>query len=105
MAWVYLVIAALFEVGWAIGLKSTQGFTKLWPTVATLTAMLISVGLLAMAVRTIPIGTGYAAWTGLGTVGAVLLGMMWFDEPATAGRLFFLLLIIAGVIGLKFTAT
>jgi quaternary ammonium compound-resistance protein SugE len=105
MAWVYLVIAAMFEVGWAVGLKSTQGFTKFWPTVATLTAMLISVGLLAMAVRTIPIGTGYAAWTGLGTVGAVLLGMLWFDEPATAGRLFFLLLIIAGVIGLKFTAT
>lgn len=105
MAWVYLVIAALFEVGWAVGLKSTQGFTKLWPTAATLTAMLVSVGLLAMAVRTIPIGTAYASWTGLGTVGAVLLGMMWFNEPATAGRLFFLVLIIAGVIGLKFTAT
>lgn len=105
MAWVYLMIAALFEVGWAVGLKSTQGFTKLWPTAATLTAMLVSVGLLAMAVRTIPIGTAYASWTGLGTVGAVLLGMMWFNEPATAGRLFFLVLIIAGVIGLKFTAT
>lgn len=105
MAWVYLVIAALFEVGWAVGLKSTQGFTKLWPTAATLTAILLSVGLLAMAVRTIPIGTAYASWTGLGTVGAVLLGMMWFNEPATAGRLFFLVLIIAGVIGLKFTAT
>lgn len=105
MAWVYLVIAALFEVGWAVGLKSTQGFTKLWPTATTLTAMLVSVGLLAMAVRTIPIGTAYAAWTGLGTVGAVLWGMMWFNELATAGRLFFLVLIIAGVIGLKFTAT
>lgn len=103
MAWVYLVVAALFEVGWALGLKSTQGFTKFWPSLFTLSAMLVSVGLLATAVRTIPIGTGYAVWTGLGTVGAVLLGMLWFDEPANAGRLLFVLLILAGVIGLKFT--
>lgn len=103
MAWVCLFVAALFEVVWALGLKSTQGFTKFWPSVLTLSAMFVSVGLLATAVRTIPVGTAYAVWTGVGTAGAVLLGMLWFHEPAGAQRLFFVLLIIAGVIGLKFS--
>lgn len=102
MAWVYLLVAALFEIGWAVGLKYTQGFTKLWPSVLTVVAMAVSLGLLALAVRTIPLGTGYAVWTGVGAVGTAALGMVLFGEPATALRVFFLALIVAGVLGLKF---
>ena len=104
MAWGYLLIAAVFEIGWAVGLKYSHGFTKLWPSVLTLLSMVASMSLLAVAVRTIPIGTGYAVWTGIGAAGTALLGMWLFAEPATAARLFFLGLIVAGIIGLKATA-
>lgn len=104
MAWVYLFSAAVFEIGWAIGLKYTQGFTKFWPGVLTITAMVVSLTLLAMAVRTIPIGTGYAIWTGIGAVGTAILGVILFGEPLTAWRVICLLLIVGGVVGLKFTA-
>ena len=102
MAWVYLFTASLFEIGWAIGLKYSQGFTKLWPSVLTIAAMAVSLGLLALAVRTIPIGTGYAAWTGIGAVGTAILGIILFAEPLTAWRVVCLLLIVGGVTGLKF---
>ncbi len=101
MAWWYLILAGLLEVGWAIGLKSSHGFTRLWPSVATIVAMALSMLLLGLAVRTIPIGTGYVIWTGIGAVGAATLGMVLFGEPATAARLFCLGLILAGIIGLK----
>ena len=101
MAWVILVIAGIFEVGWAIGLKYTQGFTRFWPSVVTIAAMAISMGLLGIAVRTLPIGTAYAIWTGIGTVGTVLLGIFLLGEPTTFIRLFCLLLIILGIVGLK----
>ena len=101
MAWVYLVIAGLFEMGWAIGLKYTEGFTKLVPTTLTALAMVISVALLGLALRDLPVGTGYAVWTGIGTVGTALLGMYLFGDPATAARLACIGLIVAGIIGLK----
>jgi len=101
MAWVYLVVAGLFEVGWAIGLKYTHGFTRFWPSVLTIAGVVISMTLLALAVRTIPVGTGYAIWTGIGAVGTAALGILLFSEPVTAWRLFFLLLIVCGIIGLK----
>ncbi|MGB3338449.1 MAG: quaternary ammonium compound efflux SMR transporter SugE [Devosia sp.] len=101
MAWVYLVIAGIFEMGWAIGLKYTDGFTKLVPTTLTVGAMIISVVLLGIALRDLPVGTGYAVWTGIGTVGTALLGMYLFGDPATAGRLACIGLIVAGIIGLK----
>lgn len=104
MAWVYLFTAALFEIGWAVGLKYTQGFTRLWPSALTITAMAISLGLLALAVRTIPVGTGYAIWTGIGAVGTAVLGIVLFAEPLTAWRVSCLLLIVGGVMGLKFAA-
>lgn len=101
MAWVILVIAGIFEIGWAIGLKYTEGLTRLWPTAATIAAMVISMGLLGIAVRTLPIGTAYAVWTGIGTVGTALLGIALFDEPATFFRLLCILLIVSGIAGLK----
>lgn len=104
MAWALLFIASLFEMGWAIGLKYTDGFTKLWPSVLTIAAMAISMFLLAVAVRTIPVGTGYAVWTGIGAVGTATLGILLFGEPATAWRVVCLLLIVGGIIGLKFSA-
>lgn len=104
MAWVYLLIAAAFEIGWAVGLKSTHGFTRLWPSVLTVSAMAVSLGFLALAVRTIPIGTGYVVWTGIGAVGAAVAGVVLFAEPLTGWRALFLLLIVGGVVGLKFTA-
>jgi len=103
MAWVFLFIAALFEISWATGLKYTHGFTKLWPSVLTITAVVTSLVLLALAVRSIPVGTGYAIWTGIGAAGTATLGMILFGEPVSAGRLFFLCMIVGGVIGLKFT--
>ena len=102
MAWVYLVIAGLFEMGWAIGLKYTDGFTKLVPTALTVGAMIISVVLLGLALRDLPVGTGYAVWTGIGTVGTAILGMYLFGDPATAARLASIGLIVAGIAGLKF---
>lgn len=103
MAWATLLIAALFEVGWAVGLKYTDGFTKLWPSVLTISAMAISMFLLAIAVRTIPVGTGYAVWTGIGAVGTAILGIVLLGEPATVWRIACLALIVSGVIGLKFS--
>ncbi|WP_108397707.1 quaternary ammonium compound efflux SMR transporter SugE [Devosia submarina] len=102
MAWVYLFIAGLFEMGWAIGLKYTEGFTRLGPTTFTIIAMVISVALLGIALRDLPVGTGYAVWTGIGTVGTAILGMYLFGDPATAGRLACIGLIVAGIAGLKF---
>ena len=101
MAWLLLFLAGLLEVGWAVGLKYTDGFTRPWPTAATIVAMIGSVVLLALAVRTLPLGTAYAVWTGIGTAGAVLLGVVLFNEPATLARLFFVGLIVAGIVGLK----
>ena len=101
MAWLWLVIAGLLEVVWAIGLKYTDGFTRLWPSVITVAAMVASVYFLAIAVRTIPIGTGYAVWTGIGAVGVAILGMILFGEPKTLLRIGAILLIVAGIVGLK----
>ena len=104
MAWVYLVVAGLFEITWAIGLKYAEGFTRLVPSVITVIGMILSVVLLGLALRELPVGTGYAVWTGIGTVGAAILGMILFQEPATAIRLGCIALIVAGIIGLKFAA-
>jgi len=103
MAWLLLIIAGLFEVGWAIGLKYTEGFSRPWPTAATVAAMVISVALLGVAMRTLPVGTAYAVWTGIGAVGTVVLGMVLFSEPATVARLACVGLILAGIVGLKLT--
>jgi quaternary ammonium compound-resistance protein SugE len=103
MAWVVLVIAGLFEVGWAIGLKYTEGFTRLWPSVGTVAAMVASVLLLGWAMRTLPVGTAYAVWTGIGAIGTVALGIVLFGEPATVARLLCVGLILAGIVGLKVT--
>ena len=104
MAWVYLVFAGLFEITWAIGLKYAEGFTRIIPSVITVVGMIVSVVLLGLALRELPVGTGYAVWTGIGTVGAAILGMILFNEPATAIRLGCIALIIVGIIGLKFAA-
>jgi quaternary ammonium compound-resistance protein SugE len=101
MSWLMLVIAGLFEVGWAIGLKYTDGLTRLWPTVWTAAALLVSMALLALAMRTLPAGTAYAVWTGIGATGTALLGMAVLGEPATPARLACLALIVAGIVGLK----
>ncbi|MDP2046789.1 MAG: quaternary ammonium compound efflux SMR transporter SugE [Deltaproteobacteria bacterium] len=101
MAWGILVLAGLFEVGWAIGLKYTDGFTRLWPTLGTLAAMGISLGLLGVAMKSLPVGTSYAIWVGVGAVGTAILGIVLLGESANVGRLFSLGLIVAGIIGLK----
>ena len=101
MNWLILVLAGLFEIVWAIGLKYTDGFTKLWPTVGTVTTMVISVGLLGLAMKSLPVGTAYAVWVGVGAVGTAILGIVLFNESANWGRLLRLLLIIIGIIGLK----
>jgi quaternary ammonium compound-resistance protein SugE len=104
MAWVILVVAGLFETGWAIGLKYTNGFTRLWPTVWTVVAMTISLWLLDLAMKSLPVGTAYAVWVGVGAVGTVLLGIVLLGEPANAARLISVGLIIAGIVGLKLAA-
>jgi quaternary ammonium compound-resistance protein SugE len=104
MAWFLLVLAGLFEVGWAIGLKYTDGFTRLWPTVGTVAAMIISLGLLGIAMKSLPVGTSYAVWVGVGAVGTAILGIVLLGEPATAGRLVSLGLIVAGIVGLKLSS-
>jgi|SRR6187431_2252301 quaternary ammonium compound-resistance protein SugE len=104
MAWVMLVIAGLFEVGWSIGLKYTEGFTRVVPTVLTLVALAASMVLLSLAVRTLPIGTAYAVWVGIGALGAAVLGIVLFHEPVTAARVFFLALLLVSIIGLKITS-
>jgi quaternary ammonium compound-resistance protein SugE len=101
MAWVILVIAGLFEVGWAVGLKYTEGFTKLWPTAWTALAMIISLWLLGIAMKSLPVGTAYSIWVGVGAVGTVILGIVLLGEPANTLRLISVALIIAGIIGLK----
>ena len=104
MAWLLLFCAGLFEVGWAIGLKYTDGFTRLGPTLLTVASMVASLWLLGLALKTLPIGTGYAVWTGIGTIGTALLGIVLFSEPATALRLACIALIVMGILGLKFAA-
>lgn len=101
MAWFYLFVAGLFEVGWAIGLKYTQGFTRLVPTLFTGASMVVSLGLLGLALKSLPVGTAYAVWTGIGTIGTAILGIALLGEPAGALRLACIGLIVAGIVGLK----
>ena len=101
MAWIILLVAGLLEVVWALGLKASDGFTRFWPTVGTLAAMVTSMGLLGLAVRTLPVGTAYAVWTGIGAVGTVLGGLMFFGESGSPARLACVGLILGGIIGLK----
>ena len=104
MAWLYVVIAGILEIGWAIGLKYSDGFTRLWPSIATISAMVVSMYLLSLGARQLPIGTAYAVWVGIGASGAAILGIFLFAEPAGALRLLCIGLIILGVLGLKFLA-
>lgn len=104
MAWILLVCAGVLEIGWALGLKYTAGLTRFWPSVATLTCMAASVYLLALAVRDLPVGTAYAVWTGIGAVGTVIVGILFFREPCTLARLACVGLIAAGIVGLKLSA-
>ena len=101
MAWVVLLVAGLLEIGWAIGLKFTEGFTRLWPTVGTVVSMVLSLFLLGVALKTLPVGTAYAIWTGIGTIGTAILGIVLFGESAAAARLACIGLIVAGIVGLK----
>jgi quaternary ammonium compound-resistance protein SugE len=101
MAWVVLFVAGLLEIGWAVGLKYTESFTRLWPTVATAAALVASMGLLGVSLRALPLGTAYAVWTGIGSIGTAVLGIILFREPATAARLLCIGLIVAGIVGLK----
>ena len=105
MAWIYLIVAGLLETGWAIGLKYTEGFTRLWPSVFTIAAIAASMFLLALAAKTIPIGTAYSIWVGIGAVGAVILGIILFDEPRDFARLAFVGLLIVSLVGLKLTTS
>ena len=102
MAWIYLLIAGVFEIGWAIGLKYTDGFNKLWPSVFTIATMILSFYFLSSAVKTIPIGTAYAIWTGIGAVGTAIFGIILFNESKEFIRIFFIFLIVIGIVGLKF---
>jgi quaternary ammonium compound-resistance protein SugE len=101
MAWSILVVAGLLEVSWAIGLKFTEGFSRLWPTVGTVLAMIFSVALLGIAVKSLPVGTAYAVWVGVGAVGTAALGILLFGEPSSPARLVSIGLIVAGIVGLK----
>ena len=103
MNWVILLLAGLFEIGWAIGLKYTDGFTRLWPTVGTVLSMAVSMGLLGIAMKELPVGTAYAMWVGVGVVGTAILGIVLLGEPANVGRMVSLGLIVVGIIGLKLT--
>ncbi|RPI47617.1 MAG: quaternary ammonium compound efflux SMR transporter SugE [Betaproteobacteria bacterium] len=105
MAWTLLFVAGLFEIAWAIGLKYTEGFTRLWPSALTVAAMIVSVVCLSIALRSIPVGTGYAVWTGIGAVGTAILGIVLFDESANALRLLCIGLIVAGIVGLKLVSS
>jgi quaternary ammonium compound-resistance protein SugE len=104
MDWTFLVLAGLLEVGWAVGLKFTDGFTRLWPSVFTLATLAASMLFLALAVRTIPIGTGYAVWTGIGAAGTAILGIALFNESADGARLVFIAIVLLGLVGLKVTS-
>jgi quaternary ammonium compound-resistance protein SugE len=101
MPWVQLFVAGLLEIGWAVGLKYTHGFTRIWPSVGTALALISSMALLGLAVRALPLGTAYAVWTGIGTVGTAILGMVLFHEPVTAARVLCIGLIVVGILGLK----
>ena len=101
MAWIYLTIAGLFEIGWAIGLKYTEGFTRLLPSLWTIGSMILSIVLLGLALKTLPVGTAYAVWTGIGAVGSIIVGMLLYSEPTDPIRVVCLTLIVAGMIGLK----
>ena len=101
MNWIILIIAGLFEVGWAVGLKYTEGFTRLWPTLGTIISMIISLGLLGIAMKGLPLGTAYSIWVGVGAVGTVILGIVLLGESASVPRMISVALIIAGIIGLK----
>jgi quaternary ammonium compound-resistance protein SugE len=101
LSWLILLIAGLFEIGWAIGLKYTEGFTRLWPTVGTVACMILSVLLLGLAVKTLPVGSAYAVWVGVGAVGTVILGIILLGEPASLARLVSVGFIIVGIVGLK----
>ena len=103
MTWIILILAGLLEVTWAVGLKYTEGFTKLVPTAFTVAAMVGSIGLLGLALRTLPLGTAYAIWTGIGTVGTVIFGIVVLNEPASAVRLGCIAMIVGGIVGLKLT--
>lgn len=103
MPWILLITAGIFEIAWAVGLKFTDGFTRLWPTVGTVAALVVSITLLGFAAKTLPIGTAYAVWTGIGAAGTVIAGMVFLGDPATAARLVCAALILIGVIGLKMT--
>ena len=105
MAWGYVFVAGVFEVVWITGLKYTDGFSRLWPSVGTVVAMCVSMVCLSLAVRAIPIGTAYAVWTGIGAVGAAIMGMILFNEPRDLARLFFIVLIMSGVVGLKLSSS
>jgi quaternary ammonium compound-resistance protein SugE len=105
MVWMALLVAGLFEVAWAIGLKYTEGFSRLWPSVGTLAAMIVSFGLLSHALRTLPVGTAYAVWTGIGAVGTALVGIALFGESASPARLACIAMIAGGIVGLKFFAS
>ncbi len=105
MAWVYLVVAGGFEIVWAAGLKYTDGFTRLWPSVGTVAALSVSMVCLALAVRAIPIGTAYAIWTGIGAVGTAIVGILLFNEPRDVTRLVFIFLIVAGIVGLTLSSS
>ena len=104
MSWFYLFIAGVFEVGWAVGLKYTEGFSQPLPTVLTVAAMAVSLWMLGLALKELPIGTAYAVWTGIGTVGTAILGIYLFNDPATVVRLACIGLIVAGIVGLKLVA-
>jgi len=104
MAWIILIVAGLFEIAWVVGLKFAVGFTRFWPSIGSAIALLISIGLLGWAVRTLPLGTAYAVWTGIGAVGTVILGIALFEEPTTIARILCTALIIAGIVGLKATS-
>lgn len=104
MAWLALFVAGLMETGWAVGIKYTEGFTRLWPSVLTIAAMVLSLWLLSIAMKSLPMGTAYAVWVGIGAVGTVILGIFLFGESASPARLFSVALIVAGIIGLKLTS-
>lgn len=104
MAWVLLLTAGLFEIFWSIGMKLSDGFTRLWPSVVTVAGLIVSMGLLSAAVKSLPIGTAYGVWVGIGAVGTALLGMLLFHEPVTPARIFFLLLLVVAIVGLEATA-
>jgi quaternary ammonium compound-resistance protein SugE len=104
MGWIYLLFAGLFEIGWALGLKLSDGFTRPWPTAFTAVSLLLSMALLGLALRTLPLGTAYAVWTGIGAVGIAIVGMIWFGDGVSLPRIVCIGLIVAGIVGLKLSA-